>query len=154
MMKMVGKILAIFLLGFIFSNNLYSQVKADDIVGEYLTYDKLTKQNCKIGIFKLPDNTYSGKVIWLEKPLDKDGKPYCDVLNPDPSKRHIRCDNMTILYGFTFKKGEWVGGKVYNPTNGKTYTAKMNFETETKLKLRGYVGHPMFGATEYWTKIK
>ena len=25
---------------------------------------------------------------------------------------------------------------------------------ETKLKLRGYVGHPMFGATEYWTKIK
>jgi uncharacterized protein (DUF2147 family) len=30
----------------------------------------------------------------------------------------------------------------------------MNFETKTKLKLRGYVGHPMFGATEYWTKIK
>ena len=39
-MKIVGKILGIFLLVFIFSNNLYSQVKADDIVGEYLTYDK------------------------------------------------------------------------------------------------------------------
>ena len=45
------------------------------------------------------------------------------------------------------------GGKIYNGENGKTYSANISLQPDGKLRLRGYVGTPMFGETQLWTRV-
>ncbi len=44
-------------------------------------------------------------------------------------------------------------GQIYNGENGKTYTANISLQPDGKLRLRGYVGSPMFGETQFWTRV-
>ena len=74
------KILAL-LLFFSIGFHAYSQNKADDIVGVWLTSGK--KQG-KIQIYKSGDRYY-GKVVWLKYPT-KDNKPLTDIKNPEQEK--------------------------------------------------------------------
>mgnify|MGYP000038256449 FL=1 len=57
-----------------------------------------------------------------------------------------------MLWNFTFNDNEYVGGKVYDSRNGKTYKGKLWLENDAILKMRGYVG--IFFSTESWTKVK
>jgi uncharacterized protein (DUF2147 family) len=41
---------------------------------------------------------------------------------------------------------------VYDPENGKTYSGKMYLTATNQLELRGYVGFPIFGRTEFWKR--
>ena len=43
------------------------------------------------------------------------------------------------------------GGTLYDPKSGKTYRGAMT-STGNQLSLRGYVGLPMFGRSETWTR--
>ena len=45
-------------------------------------------------------------------------------------------------------------GQIYNGENGKTYNANISLQPDGTLRLRGYVGSPMFGETQIWTRIK
>ena len=50
-------------------------------------------------------------------------------------------------------KDEWVGGKILDPENGKTYTLKLTpIEGGAKLEVRGSVGP--FGRTQTWTRVQ
>ena len=42
-------------------------------------------------------------------------------------------------------------GHVYDPKSGRTYSGEMRAEGNL-LHLRGYVGLPIFGRTETWTR--
>ena len=46
----------------------------------------------------------------------------------------------------------WDNGWIYSPDNGKTYRATLTLEKTNVLKLRGYVGVPLFGETQVWTR--
>jgi uncharacterized protein (DUF2147 family) len=46
----------------------------------------------------------------------------------------------------------WTGGWIYDPDSGKTYHATMFLESANVLQLRGYVGIPLFGETNTWTR--
>ena len=63
---------------------------------------------------------------------------------------------LEILKGFKFneKDNEWNDGSIYNPASGKTYSCYINFESATKIKIRGYIGASWMGLgkTAYWTK--
>ena len=48
--------------------------------------------------------------------------------------------------------GKWVGGWAYDPDGGSTYSGQMELADPNTLKLRGYVGIPLFGRTETWTR--
>jgi uncharacterized protein (DUF2147 family) len=45
-------------------------------------------------------------------------------------------------------------GHIYNAENGKTYNANISLQADGTLRLRGYVGSPMFGETQIWTRIR
>jgi uncharacterized protein (DUF2147 family) len=47
---------------------------------------------------------------------------------------------------------EWSDGWVYDPESGKTYSARMALESATLLRLRGYIGIPLLGSTQLWTR--
>ncbi|MEO1367538.1 MAG: DUF2147 domain-containing protein, partial [Acidobacteriota bacterium] len=60
---------------------------------------------------------------------------------------------MRILEGFEAEgDGEWSGGTIYDPNNGKTYSCTLELEGADTLKVRGYIGVSLFGRTERWTR--
>ena len=120
---------------------------ADAIVGEWLT----AEGKARVLISKC-DSTYCGKIIWLKEPI-KNGKEVVDDKNPDPSLQSRTVLGMTILWGFSYDGEDvWKGGKVYDPENGTTYSAKIALTDSGELKLRGYVIIPLLGRTEIWTR--
>lgn len=131
-----------------------AQSAGDKIVGTYQVLRN--KVNSKVKITKNSNGTYKAQVIWADNVIKKDGSILYDEKNPDKSKRNVRADQIVLIDGLTYDANdkEWAGGKIYDPTKGKHYTVKCNFENDKKLKLRGYIGVPALGETMYWTKIQ
>ena len=92
-----------------------------------------------------------GKLAWLAEP-NSDGKPKLDRNNPDPALRRQPLCGLTMLRDFRqLEPNRWGDGLIYNPENGKTYHATLTLDGN-QLKLRGYVGIPLFGETQTWTR--
>ena len=132
-----------------------AQNPANRILGTYYVIEPTSKEESKVQIYKASNGTYFGKVIWLKNPNFPDGSPKMDIKNPDPKLRSVRGDQIVLVMNFTYnsKNGEWVNGEIYNPVEGKTYKCKMAFESDTKLKVRGYIGIPALGRSMYWKKL-
>jgi uncharacterized protein (DUF2147 family) len=93
-----------------------------------------------------------GKVVWEAVPSGKTGRSNVDDMNPDPSRRGQPICNLQVMSGFKAKSPlEWVGGSIYEPQTGKTYSAEITVADGPTMKLRGYVGIPLFGKTQVWT---
>ena len=101
-----------------------------------------------------------GYIAALINPTGPDGKVVpaedaTDWRNGDPALRGRKVLGMPLIWGF--KKGgnanAFEGGQIYNGEDGKIYSANVDLETDGRLKLRGYVGSPMFGQTQYWTRV-
>lgn len=104
------------------------------------------------GIFelRLTDDGIEGITRW-GKILRRDEK------NPDPALRDRLLKDVLFLWGFTYdkKRNRWRDGKVYDPDSGKTYDAKMQLEKDGNiLKMRGYLGVPMFGRTARFDRVQ
>jgi|SRR4030095_3385081 uncharacterized protein (DUF2147 family) len=126
----------------------YSQNKADDIIGTWLTGGK---EPAKIQIYK-SDGKFYGKIIWLKNPTEN-GKQRVDANNPDKAKRSNPIIGLVMLMGFKFDgDDEWKGGDIYDPESGKTYSSYIYLKDKDTLKIRGYVGISLFGRTETWTR--
>jgi len=95
-----------------------------------------------------------GRIYWLKKPLSKAGKPKLDAKNPDASLRDRPQCGLQILTGFspTKKANVYSGGEIYNPKSGKTYKSKIYIAKDGTLKIRGYVGIPLFGKSVKWER--
>jgi uncharacterized protein (DUF2147 family) len=82
------------------------------------------------------------------------GKEQFDVHNPDLAKRKIPLIGLVILKDFKFDgENQWVGGTIYDPKNGKTYSCTLTLADPGTLKLRGYIGFSLLGRTEVWGRI-
>ena len=139
-----------------FAGSANAQSKADKILGYYLTYDDETgAEKSQVQIFKSTNGKYYGKIVWLKEP-NKNGKPKVDDKNPDVKLQTRPVMGLEILKGFKFEESdnEWNDGSIYNPSSGKTYNCYINFESPTKIKIRGYIGASWMGLgkTAYWTK--
>ncbi len=125
--------------------------QADALLGIWLTEEK----NSQVEITKAPNGQFVGRIVWLNEPLDEDGKPKTDKENPNASQRNQRLLGLQILKGFTYdaNKKEWSGGTIYDPDNGKTYSAFMKLDGNNTMVLRGYVmGMRMLGRNSTWTR--
>jgi uncharacterized protein (DUF2147 family) len=76
-----------------------------------------------------------------------------DIHNPAPGERSRALCGLKIGGGFTLRDPDHAaGGTLYDPKSGKTYRGGMTAEG-SKLELRGYVGIPLFGESQTWTRI-
>jgi uncharacterized protein (DUF2147 family) len=58
--------------------------------------------------------------------------------------------HLTLLAGLRLQDdGRW-HGTVTNPEDGRTYSAEVWVPADGILRLRGYVGLPLFGSTQLW----
>jgi len=47
----------------------------------------------------------------------------------------------------------WGGGTILQPSSGKEYSVRLHLaDSGRKLAVRGYVGSPLFGQTQTWTR--
>lgn len=100
------------------------------------------------------NNKYYGKIVWLKEAMDASGKPKVDRKNTDPAKRSKPLIGLVMLKDFEYNDGEWNGGHIYNPSDGKEYKAFMRMEDFKTLSVRGYVGISLFGKTDTWTRVR
>ena len=114
-----------------------------------------TKDNkSKVEVYKCGDKI-CGKFVWLKEPLKDDGTPKTDINNEDEGARNNPIIGLVMLKDFVqdmHDNHKWVGGTIYDPENGKTYSSHMTLIDDGKLEVRGYVGLPMFGRSQDWVK--
>ncbi|HLG88679.1 MAG TPA: DUF2147 domain-containing protein [Alphaproteobacteria bacterium] len=78
-----------------------------------------------------------------------------DKKNPDAGKRGTPLCGLLMLGSFkpdSSNPNRWVDGWAYDPDSGNTYSGQFQLDGPNTLKLRGYVGIPLFGRTETWTR--
>jgi len=121
-----------------------AQIKAGDIVGNYVVPSK----DGAIRIYE-KNGKYYGKII-----LNKDASKL-DLKNPDKEKQKRKVLGLDILNDFVFDGDDtWEDGSIYDPKNGKTYSCKITRLANGDLNIRGFIGVSLLGRTETFTKIK
>jgi uncharacterized protein (DUF2147 family) len=97
----------------------------------------------------------AGICLWLVA-LSPSAPAATDIHNPDPAQRSRALCGLKIGSGFTLRSPDHAsGGSLYDPKTGRTYHGSMSAEGTAaggKLELRGYVGIPLFGESETWTR--
>jgi uncharacterized protein (DUF2147 family) len=125
-------------------------VDKDAIIGQWYT----EAHKALVSIYSC-DQHYCGRIIWLKEPRNPDGTEKVDVHNPDQRLRREPIIGLQLVSDFTFEGNKkWTGGKIYDPESGKTYSCKMVLEGDQQLKVRGYIGVPLLGRTEIWTRTE
>jgi uncharacterized protein (DUF2147 family) len=133
--------------------------EADAMLGEWLT-DAKGSEMAQVYVYREGDQYY-GRITWLEYPEFRDddeqgmaGAVKVDRENPDPDLRNRPVLGMVILKEFEYRGAwKWKGGTIYDPENGKTYRGSIRLTSGGTLKMRGYVGIPLFGRTTVWTRV-
>jgi uncharacterized protein (DUF2147 family) len=122
--------------------------RAADIAGPWLTEDG------KGAVEIYPCGAaLCGRIVWLRTPLGPDGAPLTDGRNPSPALRQRPLCGLQILGDFRPSgPNAWEDGWIYSPENGKTYHATMALQDASTLRVRGYVGIPLLGETQTWTR--
>ena len=135
------------LFGLLFS--LTTLAQSDAIFGEWYTAEK----DAIVTIFA-DGNTVSGKTTWMEKPNDSKGNPKLDKENPDENLRIRKRMGLKIMQDFVYKGDNvWEDGKIYKPSNGKTYGGTATLVNKNTLELEGYlISLPFIGKTSTWTR--
>lgn len=117
------------------------------ILGVWVTPDK----DANIEIYE-SNGTFYGKTIWHD--LQKHQGVTTDIMNPDENLKKNPIIGLVVLKGLTFKNNRWENGRCYDPETGKTYSGYLEIINDRMLKLRGYIGIPLFGRSEIWTRKK
>jgi uncharacterized protein (DUF2147 family) len=101
-----------------------------------------------------------GTIVGLINPKGPNGQVVApetatDYRNADPALRGRKVLGMPLIWGFkaTSDPNSFENGQIYNGENGKTYNANITLQPDGKLRLRGYVGSPLFGETQLWTRV-
>ena len=124
-------------------------VFAQDVVGKW----KLEDGSAIVEVYKEGD-VFNGKIVWLKNPTEADGSPAVDSNNPDAKLRSRQLIGLNMLSGLKQKGGEYSGGSIYDPGNGKTYNCSMKVEGDT-LKVRGSLDkRGLLGRTMDWFRVK
>lgn len=81
-----------------------------------------------------------GRIVWLWQPNDESGRPRLDAENQAAERRDRPLIGTEILTGFVAKApGQWAGGRIYNPEDGRTYDATLRLQGADALVVEGCV---------------
>ena len=61
---------------------------------------------------------------------------------------------LVILKGARYSEGIWQGAKILNAKNGHWYGCQITPTSGDTLKVRGFIGYPIFGKNLYWTRFR
>lgn len=77
-----------------------------------------------------------GKVVWISP----DGLPAGASPETIKDARGEKILGLKLLHSFERKAGDWRGGKIYDPEEGKTYASRLKRLTNGNLEVKGCIG--------------
>ena len=97
------------------------------------------ERESKIYVFKCGKGKRQlcAKIAWLKDPNDSKGRPLHDVRNENASLRGRQIVGLPIFSGLNPTAPATWSGKIYNPEDGRTYTATLTVLSSKKIHLRG-----------------
>lgn len=123
-----------------------TRAPGDEILGEWWTENN----EGRIRITRDKEGYYRGTASCCAR----EGQPALDVHNPKPELRNRTTVGIVIIWKLKYEQGEYAGGYVYNPRDGKTYRMEMKLLDHDTLKVRGYLGISLFGQSQIWRRAK
>jgi len=130
----------------------FAQQPADKIIGKWESMDGDVK--LRFDIFK-QDGQYFGKLLWASNMFEADGKTAKkDSNNPNKSLKNRSRQGIVNVTQLKFEKGEYSGGKLYNPSDGDTYSLNAKLKSANELHFRGYLGVSILGKTMKFKRIQ
>ena len=124
-------------------------MSAQSIVGLWKTIDDTDNvEKSHIEIYEQSGKFY-GKVIKL---LEGATLQICEECEGDKKDQPI--EGRVLLEDMSAHKDYWKGGNILDPATGKSYKCYIELPENDKLKLRGYIGIPALGRTQYWYRVK
>jgi len=129
------------------AGNLKSQTN-DAITGSWKTFDDETNQPAAIVLISEKNGLFSGVVTKL---LDPSALPTCEKCTDARKGKPVV--GMEILTGLRKTSETYSGGKILDPDDGEIYRATIHLADQgNKLDLRAYIGIPLLGRTQTWTR--
>lgn len=128
-------------------------VDLNSAVGYWLTIDARTNQKSSIiQIWKNPtNNKYYGKIYKIFAEGGHKTSDLCVACHGKQKGRPML--GLQIISDMVFYDGQYHNGYILDPRDGKKYHAKMTVTKHGQvLKLRGYIGLPLFGKTTEWQR--
>ncbi len=126
-------------------------LSGQSVLGKWITYDIFNRsvEEAVVEIYEMDGKLYVriDSIIPAEHRLDLCTR--CDGnLKDQPIK------GLEILRGARLRDGIWQGAKILNAKNGRWYGCQITPTTGDTLKVRGYIGYPIFGKNLYWTRLE
>lgn len=128
---------------------LQTSLFAQSIVGDWITVDDNTGEKKSVIMFYKVGDSYFGKV--KTNLVGKDN-PLCTKCEGDRKNKPIV--GMVIIENLKKVGNEYTNGTVFDPETADTYKCTIELVGADKLKIRGYLGIPMFGRSQYWERKK
>ncbi len=98
------------------------------------------------------DNVYYGAMVKMFVPPGKDPNPICTACSGDQHNQPSL--GLVMIKGMQRNGRHYENGTILDPRDGNVYNANMEVtEDGQKLKLRGYLGIPLFGQTQVWKRL-
>lgn len=94
-----------------------------------------------------------GRMVWLRFPLDDNGAPTTDSLNPTEAERHKPVCGLQVLGDLQMQAdGSWDGGWIYDPKDGKTTKVALRLRASDRLEVTGYSSVKLLSETVTWKR--
>lgn len=143
---------ALFVFGFFYCAN-HPALAQSSPVGLWKTVDDDTGHEKSLIRITESRGVLEGRIEALLDP-DDPADARCEQCTDE--RRNQRLQGMVILRGsrpVDNKPGRWEGGEILDPDNGKIYRLKLTLSPDgRKLDVRGYIGTPLFGRSQTWTR--
>ena len=119
------------------------------VIGKWKTFGEQDgKEKAIIEIYE-QDGRLIGKVVKL---LPDAAIRQCN--NCQGSMKDKPIEGMVIMHSLTKTSQGATDGKIIDPSSGKTYSCFVELSKPDTLKVRGYIGMPTLGRTQYWQRVK
>ncbi len=123
---------------------------SQSLIGRWKTIDDISgKEKGVVEIYE-KNGVYYAKIVEIFEEQHKNKK--CVLCSGDDKDKPFL--GLVIIRGLKKCDGEYNGGTVLDPKNGKHYKCYIKFESNDKIKIRGYIGVPLLGRTQYWYRVK
>ena len=103
--------------------------------------------------FVLRDGVYEGRLVKMFKPPGDDA-PLTTCSKCEGDQKDAPMMGLTIVKGMHRNGTKYDEGSILDPRDGTVYHAQMELAPDgQKLSVRGYVGVPLLGKTQVWTRL-
>ena len=120
-------------------------------VGVWRTIDDKTGKEKSLVRIVEANGELRATIEKLFREPNEEPNPNCDKCPGERKNKPVL--GMMIMTGLKKSGGEYDGGEILDPANGKTYRVKMwTAEGGKKLNVRGFIGVSLLGRTQVWVR--